>query len=118
MKIRLNPEEELSTSRIERDMAISVSQGEAKSQFLKILKSRNLAQFSKFLPNSWHVSSIFKYVQLVYSNIRPKTNPSLISKGGVSDTPPQAWDEIETPWEIGLKVSNDFENQLIDLNKN
>ena len=88
MKIRLNPEEELSTSRIERDMAISVSQGEAKSQFFKILKSRNLAQFSKFLPNSWHVSSIFKYVQLVYSNIRPKTNPSLISKGGVSDTPP------------------------------
>ena len=88
MKIRLNPEEELSTSRIERDMAISVSQGEAKSQFLKILKSRNLAQFSKSLPKSWHVSSIFKYVQLIYSNIRPKTNRSLISRGGVSDTPP------------------------------
>ena len=45
MKIRLNPKEELSISKIERDMAISVSQGEAKSQFLKILKSQNLAQF-------------------------------------------------------------------------
>ena len=88
MKIRLNPKEELSISKIERDMAISVSQGEAKSQFLKILKSRNLAQFSKLLPKSWHVSSIFKYVQLIYSNIRPKTNRSLISKGGYQIPPP------------------------------
>ena len=68
-------------------MAISVSQGGAKSQFLKILKSRNLAQFLKFLPNFWHVSSIFKQVQLIYSNIRPKTNPSLISRGGYQIPP-------------------------------
>ena len=104
MKIRLNPEEELSTSRIERDMAISVSQGEAKSQFLKILKSRNLAQFSKSLPKSWHVSSIFKYVKLVYSNIRPKTNPSLISKGGYQIPPPLAWDGNDTPLEVILQT--------------
>jgi len=32
----------------------------------------------------------------------PKTTPSLISRGGVSDPPPLAWDEIDTPWEIGL----------------
>ena len=83
-------------------MAISVSQGEAKSQFLKILKSRNLAQFSKSLPKSWHVSSIFKYVQLLYSNIRPKTNHSLISKGGYQIPPPLAWDGIDTPLEVGL----------------
>ena len=108
MKIRLNPKEELSISKIERDMAISVSQGEAKSQFLKILKSRNLAQFSKSLPKSWHVSSIFKYVQLIYSNIRPKTNRSFISKGGVSDSPPPlAWDGINTPLEVGLRENID-----------
>ena len=85
-------------------MAISVSQGEAKSQFLKILKSRNLAQFSKLLPKSWHVSSIFKYVQLVYSNISPKTNPSLISIGGGIryPPPPLAWDGNDTPLEVGL----------------
>ena len=31
----------------------------------------------------------------------PKTTPSLISKGGIR-SPPLAWDEIDTPWEIGL----------------
>ena len=60
MQIRLNPKEELSISKIEQVMAVSVSQGGAKSQFLKILKSQNLAQFLKFLPYFWHVSSIFK----------------------------------------------------------
>ena len=30
----------------------------------------------------------------------PKTTPSLISKGGYQ-IPPLAWDEIDTPWEIG-----------------
>ena len=38
------------------------------------------------------------------NNMGPKTTPSFISKGGIiSDTPPPlVWDEIDTPWEIGL----------------
>ena len=38
----------------------------------------------------------------MYSNIGPKTTPSLISKGGYQIPSPLAWDEIDTPWEIGL----------------
>ena len=48
-------------------------------QNFKILKSRS---FFKILPNFLHVSSISRKVQLMYSNIGPKTNSSLIS-----DTP-------------------------------
>ena len=52
------------------------------------------------------VSSISKYLQLIYSNMGPKTTPSLISRY----PPPLAWDEIETPWEIGLK--NNLKSRL------
>ena len=36
------------------------------------------------------------------SNMGPKTIPSLISKGGYQILPSLAWDEIDTPWEVGL----------------
>ena len=39
----------------------------------------------------------------MYSNMGPKTTPSLISKGGNQIPPPLAWDKIDTPWEIGLR---------------
>ena len=77
-----------------------------KSQFLKILKTWNLAQFLRFLPNFLHVSSNSKYLQLMYSIIGPKTTPSLISKGGYQIPPPLGGREIDTPWEIGLKVTS------------
>ena len=73
-----------------------------KSQFLKILKFWNLAQFLRFLPNFFHVSSISKYCQLMYSNMGPKTTPSLISKGGYQI--PLLGVGRDTPWEIGLRV--------------
>ena len=38
----------------------------------------------------------------MYSNIEPKTTPSLISKGGGYQIPPLALDGIDTSWEIGL----------------
>ena len=39
----------------------------------------------------------------------PKTTPSLISKGGYQiPSPPLAWGEIDTPWEIGLNHSATF----------
>ena len=44
--------------------------------------------------------SIAKYVQLMCIATPP---PSLIFKGGYQ-IPPLAWDEIDTPWEIGLKI--------------
>ena len=34
----------------------------------------------------------------------PKTTPSLISRGGIRYPPPLAGDEIETPWEMGLRL--------------
>ena len=39
----------------------------------------------------------------MYSNMGPKTTPSLISKGGYQ-IPHLAWDEIETPWDIRLII--------------
>ena len=44
--------------------------------------------------------------KITFSNMGPKTTPSLISKGGVSDTPPLGGREIDTPWEIGLSSGN------------
>ena len=75
-------------SKFERVMAISVSQGKMKSLFLKILKFWNLAKFLRFLPNFLHLSSIYKYFQLMYSNMGPKATPFLISKGGIRYLPP------------------------------
>ena len=40
----------------------------------------------------------------MYSDMGPKTTPSLISKGGYQIPNPLAWDEIDTPWEIGLRA--------------
>ena len=47
---------EPSISKIDRVIVICVSQGDAKSQFLKILKSKIFAQYLKFLHNL-HMSS-------------------------------------------------------------
>ena len=50
-----------------------------------------------------HVIITFISSKIFFRNMGPKTTPSLISKGGVSDTPPPpGGGEIETPWEIGL----------------
>ena len=67
----------LSISKIEQGLAISVSQGKEKSQYIQIVKSRNLDEFLKFLPNFLQVSSISEKVQLIHSNMGPKTTPSL-----------------------------------------
>ena len=48
VKFRLHAKDETHSSKFQQVMAIFVYQGEAKSQFLKILKSRNLAQFFRF----------------------------------------------------------------------
>ena len=77
-----------------------------KFQFLEILKSCSIFEF---FPNFWHASSISKYFQLVYSNMAPpKTTPSLISRG-IRYPPPLAWDEIDTPLEIGLMMLSEGE---------
>ena len=49
IKIRLNPKTEPCISKIERVMAIFVSQVEAKSQIHKIFKSQNLTAFLKLV---------------------------------------------------------------------
>ena len=55
-KIRLNPKDEPSISKIERVTWIFVTGAEAKSQCCLIFKYQNLTQFLRFLPNSLHVS--------------------------------------------------------------
>ena len=114
-KIRLNPKDEPSISKIERVMAIFVSQGEAKSQFRQIFKSQNLTQFLRFGPNFLHVSSISIEVQSLNSNMIPKIAPSLISKGGYQIPPPLAWDGINTPLEVRLKFHKIPKNILRSL---
>ena len=62
------------------------------------------------------MSSNSKYLQLMYNNMGPKTTPSLISRGGgVSGTPPLAWDEIDTPGEKGLKDMTMVKNKVFSL---
>ena len=75
-----------------------------KSQFLKF-SNLDLAQFLRFMPNFLHVSSKSKYLQLMYSNMGPKTTPSLIFRGGI-----RAW----RVWEI-LIFSNNQANSKIKL---
>ena len=40
--------------------------------------------------------------KITFSNMGPKTTPSLISKGGYQIPPPLGGRESDTPWEIGL----------------
>ena len=49
----------------------------------------------------------------------PKTTPSLISKGGYQiPPPPLGGREIDTPWEIGLKMLNNHHGDGDQLNNN
>ena len=45
----------------------------------------------------------------------PKTTPSLISKGGYQIPPPLAWDEIDTPWDIGLIIYQAYLKKASDI---
>merc|ERR1711942_497197 len=80
IKRGINPKYEPCISKIERVMAISVSQGKTKSQKLKFFKSRYLAEFL-------HVIITFIGFKVTFSNMGPKTTPSLISKGGCQISP-------------------------------
>ena len=62
-----------------------------------LFKSWNLAQFLRFLPDFLHVSSNSEYLQLMYCNMGPKTTPSMISRGGVSDSPPWRGTKLTPP---------------------
>ena len=73
-----------------------------KSQFLKIFKSWNFAQFLRFLPNVLHVSSILYIFNLCIATWSLKQLFPWFPRGGYKIPPPLAWDEIDTPWEIGL----------------
>ena len=57
--------------------------------------------------------------KITFSNMGPKTTPSLISKGGYQIPPPLGGREIDTPWEIGLKgsrvLSGSSEQVLISM---
>ena len=50
--------------------------------FSKFQNLEILLNFGDFCPIYLHVSSIYKYLQLMYSNLGPKTTPSFISRGG------------------------------------
>ena len=60
-------------------MAIFVNQGEAKSQFLKILKSLNLAQLLRSQPEFLHMITICMRFQILYCNLGSHIPQSLIS---------------------------------------
>ena len=69
-------------------MAISVSQGKTKSQRPKFFKSRYLAEFLRKGPKILHVIRTFIGFKITFSNMGPKTTPSLITKGGYQILPP------------------------------
>ena len=69
-------------------MAISVSQGKTKSQKLKFFKFRYLAEFLRYGPKILHVILTFIGFKITFSNMGPKTTPSLISRGGYQIPPP------------------------------
>ena len=84
----MNPKYEPCISKIERVMAISVSQGKTKSQKFKFFKSRYLAEFLRQGPKILHVIITFLCFKITFSNMGPKTTPSLISKEEYQIPPP------------------------------
>ena len=82
-------------------MAIFLGQGMTRSHFLQIFKCHYLIEIWRYGSDFLPVIITFIGFKITFSNIGPKTTPSLISKGGYQ-IPGVAWDEINTPWEIGL----------------
>ena len=64
-----------------------------------------------------HMIITFIGFKITFSNMGPKTTPSLISRGGYQIPPPLGGREIDTPWEIGLNSSKHLAPEIYLSNK-
>ena len=100
-KIRKNPKDEPSISKIERVTVIFVGQGMTKSQLLPIFKCQYLVGILRYGSNFLHVIITFIGFKIPLSNIRSHCAPLLISRGWRLAPPPGFLTVSQT---LGLKV--------------